>query len=122
MAGGKDDGASGFDFVDLDLLALPKCLDKVEFFAYDPDYGDEPHLTLIGRKGKRGKSEESRRWLDKATVWLDQYPGGMQDRAEEELGLHLHNWLEAHVLRREAEELIGRPARAVKRAGILLQR
>jgi hypothetical protein len=30
----------------------------------------------------------------------------MPARAEEELGLHLHNWLEAHVLRREAEALI----------------
>jgi hypothetical protein len=26
--------------------------------------------------------------------------------AEKELGLHYHNWLEAHVLRREAEALI----------------
>jgi hypothetical protein len=31
-------------------------------------------------------------------------PGG----AEEELGLHLHNWLEAHVLRREAEILLAK--------------
>jgi hypothetical protein len=30
----------------------------------------------------------------------------MPARAEQELGLHLHNWLEAHVLRREAETLI----------------
>jgi hypothetical protein len=30
----------------------------------------------------------------------------MPARAEEELGLHLHNWLEAQVLRREAEALI----------------
>ena len=30
----------------------------------------------------------------------------MPARAEEEFGLHLHNWLEAHVLRREAEALI----------------
>jgi hypothetical protein len=30
----------------------------------------------------------------------------MPARAEEESGLHLHNWLEAHVLRREAEALI----------------
>jgi hypothetical protein len=36
---GKDDGATGFDFVDVDLLTLPKCLDEVESFAYDPDYG-----------------------------------------------------------------------------------
>jgi hypothetical protein len=53
VAGGKDDGATGFDFVDVDLLALPKCLDEVESFAYDPDYGKEPHLTLIGKKGGR---------------------------------------------------------------------
>ena len=30
----------------------------------------------------------------------------LPDRADETLGLHLHNWLEAHVLRREAEALI----------------
>jgi hypothetical protein len=54
-----------------------------------------------------GKSDEARRWLDKATAWLDQHPGGMPVRAEEQFGLHLHNWLEAHVLRREAEALLG---------------
>jgi hypothetical protein len=53
IAGGKDDGARGFDFVDVDLLALPQCLDEVESFAYDPDYGQEPHLTLAGKKGRR---------------------------------------------------------------------
>ena len=53
IAGGKDDGATGFDFVDVDLLALPQCLDEVESFAYDPDYGEEPHLTLAGKKGRR---------------------------------------------------------------------
>jgi tetratricopeptide (TPR) repeat protein len=53
-----------------------------------------------------GKSEEARRWLDKATAWLDQYRDGMPVRAEEDLGLDLHNWLEAHVLRREAEALV----------------
>jgi tetratricopeptide (TPR) repeat protein len=52
------------------------------------------------------KFEEARRWLDKATAWLDQYRDGMPAGAEEDLGLHLHNWLEAHVLRREAEALI----------------
>ncbi len=35
-----------------------------------------------------------------------QYGDGMPARAEEELGLHFHNWREAHVLRREAEALI----------------
>ena len=37
---------------------------------------------------------------------LDQYGDGMPARADEELGLHLHNWLEAHALRREAEAAI----------------
>ena len=50
--------------------------------------------------------DTDRRWLEKAQAWLDQYRDGMPARAEEELGLHLHNWLEAHVLRREAEALI----------------
>jgi hypothetical protein len=53
-----------------------------------------------------GNSEEARRWLDKATGWLDQYGDGMPSRAADKLGLHLRNWLEAHVLRREAEALI----------------
>ena len=42
ISGGKDDGSTGFDFVDVDLLALPKCLDEVESFDYDPDYGEGP--------------------------------------------------------------------------------
>lgn len=53
FAGGKDDGATGFDFVDVDLLALPKCLDEIESFSYDPDYGNDSHLLLVGNKGKR---------------------------------------------------------------------
>ena len=53
ISGGKDDGSTGFDFVDVDLLALPQCLDAVESFSYESDYGREPHLTLAGKKGKR---------------------------------------------------------------------
>jgi len=53
ISGGKDDGETGFDFVDVDLLALPKCLDRVESFTYDPDFGKEPHLALVGKKGKK---------------------------------------------------------------------
>jgi serine/threonine-protein kinase len=66
-------------------------------------------LWLALAQHRLGKSEEARRWLDKAAAWLDQYRDAMPDRAEQELGLHLHNWLEAHALRREAEALI-RPA------------
>ena len=65
-------------------------------------------LVLLGPAAelKAVGPDEARRWLGKATAWLDQYRDGMPDRADEELGLHLHNWLEAHVLRREAEEVI----------------
>ena len=63
-------------------------------------------LWLALAKQRLGKAEEARRWLNRAQAWLDQYRDGMPARAEEEFGLHLHNWLEAHVLRREAEALI----------------
>jgi tetratricopeptide (TPR) repeat protein len=66
-------------------------------------------LWLALAQQRMGKTEEARRWLDKATAWLDQYRDGMPARAEGELGLDLHNWLEAHVLRREAEAMV-RPA------------
>jgi tetratricopeptide (TPR) repeat protein len=52
------------------------------------------------------KPKEARRWLGEAQKWLDQFGDGMPPHAEEELGLHFHNWLEAQILRREAEELI----------------
>jgi tetratricopeptide (TPR) repeat protein len=63
-------------------------------------------LWLALAQQRLGTAEEARRWLGKAQAWLDQYGDGMPSRAEE-LGLHLHNWLEAHVLRREAEALLG---------------
>jgi tetratricopeptide (TPR) repeat protein len=63
-------------------------------------------LWLALTSQRLGKGEEARRWLEKAQAWLDQYRYGMPARAEMELGLHYHNWLEAHVLRREAVALI----------------
>jgi eukaryotic-like serine/threonine-protein kinase len=63
-------------------------------------------LWLALTNQRIGKTEEATHWLGKAQAWLDQYRDGMPARAEQELGLHLHNWLEAHVLRREAEARI----------------
>ncbi len=60
-------------------------------------------LWLALAHQRLGKAEEARRWLGKAQAGHDQYRDGMPPRAEEEFGLHFHNWLEAHVLRREAE-------------------
>jgi serine/threonine-protein kinase len=53
-----------------------------------------------------GKTDEARRWLEKAQSFLDQYRDGLPPRADAETGLHYHNWLEANVLRREAEALL----------------
>jgi tetratricopeptide (TPR) repeat protein len=48
-------------------------------------------LWLALANERLGKAEEARRWLNKAQAWLDQYRDGMPARAEEELGLDLHN-------------------------------
>ena len=66
-------------------------------------------LWLALAHQRLGETEEARRWFEKATAWLDQLHDRMPPRAETEFGLHLHNWLEAHVLRREAEALLGPP-------------
>lgn len=52
-----------------------------------------------------GHSEEAARWRDTAAAWLDTLPKGMPDSATAQ-GLHLHDWLEAHLLRQEAETLL----------------
>jgi serine/threonine-protein kinase len=54
---------------------------------------------------KLGDADEARRWLAKAANWLDQQGGRMPPEGSE-MGSTLHNWLEAHVLRREAEALL----------------
>jgi serine/threonine-protein kinase len=64
-------------------------------------------LWLAIAHERLGDGAEARRRLAEAQAWLDRLAGAMPDRAEDELGLHLHNWLEAHILRREAEALLG---------------
>jgi hypothetical protein len=54
---------------------------------------------------KMGNVSEARRWLNRACNWLDQQ-GNRMPRHHHELQMDLHNWLEAHVLRREAEALL----------------
>jgi hypothetical protein len=63
-------------------------------------------LWLALAHQRLGETEEARLWLGRAQEWLDLYGEGKPARAQEELGLDPHNWLEAHVLRREAEALI----------------
>jgi tetratricopeptide (TPR) repeat protein len=74
-------------------------------------------LWLALAQHRRGRADEARRWLGKAQAWLDGYRAGMPPNAEAKLGLHLHNWLEAHVLRREAEALLGAAPTKPKKPG-----
>ncbi len=53
-----------------------------------------------------GRANLAEYWLDKAGRWLDQFPAGMPADGDPRYGLHLHNWLEAHALRKEAESLL----------------
>jgi serine/threonine-protein kinase len=73
-------------------------------------------LWLALANQRLGQAAEARRWLSKAQSWLDR-DAELPPRAEEELGLHLHNWLEAHVLRREAEALLGAGSARPKEPG-----
>jgi hypothetical protein len=87
IAGGKEDGATGFDFVDVDLLALPTCLDDVESFTFDPDYGREPHLTLTGKKRNREIVVEiyfAPLEDDEANTIFDVNAGGWRDKRMDE--------------------------------------
>jgi serine/threonine-protein kinase len=54
---------------------------------------------------KSGQIDEARRWLAKATRWLDQQ-GGRMPTETVEMGSHRHNWLEAQALRVEVEQLL----------------
>jgi tetratricopeptide (TPR) repeat protein len=62
-------------------------------------------LWLVLAYERLGKTDDARRWLDKAAGWMDQQEGRMPLETIA-MGLHRHNWLEAHVLRREVEALL----------------
>ena len=66
-------------------------------------------LWLALAQHRLGKADEARRWLDKAVALLDSAGGPMPADAVA-AGMDLHNWLEACVLRREAEALLRSPA------------
>jgi WD40 repeat protein/tetratricopeptide (TPR) repeat protein len=64
-------------------------------------------LALALVEKRRGKDREAREWLRKATDWLDKALREMP--AEEAVlpALHVNEWLEALLLRREAEAALG---------------
>jgi serine/threonine-protein kinase len=66
-------------------------------------------LWLALAHEKLGATDKARSYLDRAGGWLDSLGGAFPANAAA-LGLHRHNWLEAHVLREEARRLLSPPA------------
>lgn len=52
-----------------------------------------------------GESDKAQAWRNKAVTWLNSVGTEMPLNAND-LGLHLHNWLEAHILLREVNSLL----------------
>lgn len=52
-----------------------------------------------------GHAEDAARWRGTVAAWLDTLPVGMPDSAAAQ-GLHLHDWLEAQILRHEVDLLL----------------
>ena len=56
---------------------------------------------------KLNQPEEARREIEQAEKWLAKFPDGLPPDAEmKRQRLHLHNWLEVHVLRLEVTPLL----------------
>ncbi len=55
---------------------------------------------------KLNQPEEAQREFEQAEKWLAKFPDGLPTDVSKREGVHLHNWLEVHVLRREAEALL----------------
>jgi eukaryotic-like serine/threonine-protein kinase len=66
-------------------------------------------LWLALAHEKLGATDKARSYLDRAGGWLDSLGGELPANADA-LGLHRHNWLEAHVLRQEARRLLSPPS------------
>jgi hypothetical protein len=63
-----------------------------------------PRLWLALALCAQGKKDEARKELDDPVRQLDRWGKQLPARTNSRFGLHLHDWLEAQVLRREAEE------------------
>jgi tetratricopeptide (TPR) repeat protein len=66
-------------------------------------------LLLALVQQRRGETEDARRWLDKAVRWSDEARQRMPPGAPVPLPVNWHDYLEAQVLRQQAEAAL--PAR-----------
>jgi WD40 repeat protein len=63
-------------------------------------------LVLAMAHHRAGEAEAGRKYLDRATGWIDQAVANWPKESLAPGGLALHDWVECQVLRREAERLI----------------
>ncbi|MCE9563629.1 MAG: protein kinase [Planctomycetes bacterium] len=68
-------------------------------------------LLLAAAHHRRGDEAESRRWYEKATVWIDKAVREQSADALAPGNLDVPDWLECQILRREVEKLIGKKDR-----------
>jgi formylglycine-generating enzyme required for sulfatase activity len=93
-----------------DPEALPLLRKSRDDQSNPPDGVAGTRMWIALTYHKLNQPEEARREFEQAEKWLANYPDGMPPEAERRrLGLHLHNWLEVHVLRLEVAALL-RPA------------
>jgi eukaryotic-like serine/threonine-protein kinase len=94
------------------LYRTNRLKDAIELFEKSLAAESKPGAAVVNRlwlamaHQKLGNTDEARSLLHKARTFLDGV-GRELPANSESFGLHRHNWLEAHVLLREAEALIG---------------
>jgi hypothetical protein len=87
--------------------ALPLLQKSRDDRSNRPDGVAAVRMWLALTYHKLNQPEEARRELEQAEKWLATLTDGMPPEAERtRLRLHLHNWLEVHVLRLEVAPLL----------------
>ena len=87
--------------------------EAVSFFEQSLQADSKPGRAVVNwiwlalAHQRSGKPRRRGAGWTRPRTWLDQFGDGMPSNAEAEFALHFHNWLEAHVLLREAEALMG---------------
>jgi tetratricopeptide (TPR) repeat protein len=88
--------------------ALP-LLQKARDKAPAPDEVAATRLWLGLTLHRLGQTEKAKEEFAQAEKWLKKFPDGLSRDAQRRFRLHLHTWLEVHVMRPEVETLL-RPA------------
>jgi formylglycine-generating enzyme required for sulfatase activity/tRNA A-37 threonylcarbamoyl transferase component Bud32 len=87
--------------------ALPLLMKSRDDQGHPSDGVAGARMWLALTYGKLNRPAEARRKFEQAEQWLAHFPDGLPPDAERQrLELHLHNWLELHVLRLEAAPLV----------------